>query len=84
MATIFINQTDKIVGANLSDDEFAAISPFLADPKGQQTILDLFAGLVRQLSVDRRRATIDRLTKALETATDTKLAEFDQVIATKG
>jgi hypothetical protein len=84
MATLFVNDIDRVVGAQLTDEEFAAISQFLSDPKGQQAILELFAGLIRQLSVDRRRATIDRLTKTLEAATDAKLAEFDQVIATKG
>ena len=84
MAALFVNTTDKIVGASLTDNEFAAISPFLADAKGQQAILELFAGLIRQLSVDRRKTTIDRLTKTLEAATDAKLAELDQVIASRG
>lgn len=84
MATLFVNNVDQVVGATLTNDEFAAIGPFLSDPKGQQAILELFAGLIQQLSVDRRRAIIDRLTKTLEMATDAKLAEFDQVIATKG
>jgi len=81
MATLFVNATDRIVGATLTIDEFAAISPFLADPSGQQAILDLFAGLIRQLSVDRRRATIERLEKALKASTDARLAELDQVIS---
>jgi hypothetical protein len=80
MASLFINPTDKIVGASLTDDEFDAINPFLAEPKGQQEIIDLFAGLIRQLSVDRRRTIIDQLMKTLETASEVKLAEFAKVI----
>jgi hypothetical protein len=84
MAALFVNNVDQIVGATLTNDEFAAIGPFLADPKGQQAILELFGGLIRQLSVDRRRAIIDRLAKTLETASDARLAELDQVIASRG
>ena len=84
MAALFVNNIDQVVGATLTNEEFAAISPFMADPKGQQAILELFGGLIRQLLVDRRRATIERLTKVMETASDAKLGEIDQAIAAKG
>lgn len=84
MATLFIDDVQRIVGANLTDAEFAAISPLLAGVKGQAAILELFAGLIRQLMVDRRKDTIERLKNTLEAATDGKLAEYDQAIAAKG
>ena len=84
MADLFVNDTDRIVGASLTSEEFAAISPFLADPFGQKSILELFSGLIRQLSVDRRRIMIESLSKTLQSSSDAELAEFAKVIVSKG
>jgi hypothetical protein len=84
MAVLFVNSVDRVVGATLTADEFSTINQFLSSQEGQAAILELFARLISQLSVDRRRKTIDRLQKRINSASDAQLDEFERTITLRG
>lgn len=83
MSTIFIDMNKKVIGAQLTDEEFGIISPVMSTPEGSAGITDIFDTIIKQFRTEQRHTEDKIIAAYVAQATEVQRADLLQFIQGK-